>query len=46
MKKASKKTLALIDKLVLAKYPSARKVDDKIVQENLSDFDGFYPIAH
>ena len=46
MKKVNEQTLATIDQLVLAKYPSARKVDDKIVQENLSDFDGFYPIAH
>ena len=43
MKKASKKTLALIDQLVLEKYPTARKIDSKHLKGY--EFDGFYPIA-
>jgi hypothetical protein len=44
MKKVSKKTLALIDQLVLEKYPTARKIDSKHLRDR--EFDGFYPIAH
>ena len=44
MKKASKKTLALIDQLVLEKYPTARKIDSKHLKDR--EFDEFYPIAH
>ena len=44
MKKANKQTLALIDKLVLEKYPTARKIDSKHLRD--SDIDGFHPVAH
>jgi hypothetical protein len=44
MKKVSKETLALIDKLTFEKYPEALKVSSK----NLRDYewDGFIPVAY
>ena len=44
MQKVSKKTLATIDKLVLEKYPNARKVDFDLISDR--EFDDFSPVAH